>query len=432
MQIEASKAAGRVALLHYTCPPVVGGVEAILGAHARLFAAANYEVGIIVGRGPAPQDEPANIKTFIEPLIDSKNERLLVLNQLLDQGEVSSDFARLEQEIFESLQELLKGYNTCFVHNGLTLHKHLPLTAALLRLVEALPQTRFISWCHDLAWTNELYLPVLHEGWPWNLLRTTTPGLTYVAISPQRQHEILATFQPPLSPKEVPIVPNGVAFADFLKLGAETRAILAATGLGKAIMQGAWLLLLPARITRRKNIELAVRVAAELKKQQFVRIVVTGPPGPHNPTNDEYVRELFALREALDVEEEVVFLMEKWQDETGRPRTLSDEVIADLYRAADALFMPSSQEGFGIPLLEAGLLRLPIFCSRLEPFVQVTGDKPHYFELSDTPAAIARLIRQELNHNRQFELRRAVIESYTWESIFDKAIEPLVKIRDRS
>lgn len=421
-----NRKAAKVAMLHYTCPPVVGGVESVMASHARLFAAHNYEVKIIAGRGPAPDHFPPLISTIIEPLIDSKNERLLAINACLDRGEVPAEFAIYEEEIFQELKDLLEGFSACIVHNALTLHKNLPLTAALIRLAEALP-IKFISWCHDLAWTNPLYVEVLHPGYPWDLLHQTSTHITYVAISPQRHQEILEIFQPPLNPIEVPVVPNGVDFAGFLGISERTRAVLASANLEHDRNEGALLLLLPSRITRRKNIELGIRVIAALKELgQKVRLVVTGPPGPHNPKNDVYVRELLALREELKVEKEVVFLMESWLDETGRPRTLSDRTISELYRYADALFFPSSQEGFGIPLLEAALLHLPIFCSDLEPFRQIAADLPHYFRADETPHEVARLIVEQLSQNRYHRLRRMVIENNIWDSIFEKQIEPLI------
>jgi glycosyltransferase involved in cell wall biosynthesis len=415
----------KVAMLHFTCPPVVGGVESVMAAHARLFAADGYEVTVIAGRGPAPTNPPPGVTTVIEPMVDSKNERLLAINTSLDRGEIPTDFANYEAEIFERLQKLLEGHTACIVHNALTLHKNLPLTAALVRLAETLP-TKFISWCHDLAWTNPLYAEVLHPGYPWDLLRTTSPNITYVAISPQRQEEILETFRPMLRPEDVPVVPNGVDFAEFLGIGEETQAVIKVAGLDRARNESALLLLLPARITRRKNIELGIGVVAALKELgQNPRLIVTGPPGPHNPKNDVYVRELLALREKLRVEEEVVFLMEKWVDETGRPRTLSDQAISEFYRYSDALFFPSSQEGFGIPLLEAALLRMPIFCSDLEPFRQIAGDLPCYFRADEQPQNIARLIVEQLDHNPYHRLRRKVMENNIWDSIFEKQIKPL-------
>lgn len=417
---------GQIAILHFTCPPVVGGVEVIMGAHARLFAQAGYRVNIIAGRGPVPENTDERISTTIETLVDSKNERLLQINRELDTGKVPEDFAVYEQELYERLRILLMGYKACIVHNALTLHKNLPLTAALLRLAENLPETRFISWCHDLAWTNPLYADVLYEREPWTFLKKTSPHITYIAISPQRQQEILATFRPELKAEQVPVVPNGVALLDFLKIGSETQEILAAAGLAQ-IEKNVALLLIPARITRRKNIELAIKVAAELRAQNFgVRMVVTGPPGPHNPKNDDYVKELWALRAELAVEQEVIFLMEKWQDTTGRPLTVADEVIADLYRYCDALFFPSAQEGFGIPILEAGLVRLPIFTSNLAPIKDVAGELVHYFEAAGDSAQIASLIINQLGHNQQYKLRRTVLEKYTWEAIFSEKILPLV------
>ncbi len=416
---------GRIAMLHYTSPPVVGGVESVMAAHAGLFTSAGYQVTVVAGRGPVADAAETGFETIIEPLVDSKNPRLLAINHDLDEGILPADFADFEAEIYQHLKLTLQGYDACIIHNVLTLHKHLPLTAALTHLAEELAPTKFISWCHDLAWTNSLYLPVLHPGYPWDLLRSTSPHITYVAISPQRQQEIAATFRPEISPANIPVVPNGVSLNEFLSLSEETQAVLEAAELDMAIPEIR--LLLPARITRRKNIELAIRVVAEFKSTTPVRLVVTGPPGPHNPKNDEYVRELQALRAELKVEKEVVFLMESWQDEMSRPRALSDRVIADLYRWADALFFPSTQEGFGIPILEAGLARLPIFCTRLEPFVEIANELPHYFEPDDPAAQIARLIQQTLAQNLQSQLRRRVVEQFTWESIFEKQIKPLVE-----
>src|SRR5690349_18624131 len=98
--------AGSIAMLHYTCPPVVGGVEAVMAAHARLFAAKGYAVTVIAGRGPAPVNPPSGVSTLIEPLVDSKNPRLLQINAALDRGEVPEDFARYEEELFQRLQVL--------------------------------------------------------------------------------------------------------------------------------------------------------------------------------------------------------------------------------------------------------------------------------------------------------------------------------------
>jgi hypothetical protein len=42
-----------IALLHYSVPPVVGGVESVLAQHARLIAGAGHAVRALAGRGAA-------------------------------------------------------------------------------------------------------------------------------------------------------------------------------------------------------------------------------------------------------------------------------------------------------------------------------------------------------------------------------------------
>ncbi len=425
---EDKKAIGKIAILHYSCPPIVGGVEAIMAAHARLFAETGYSVRLIAGRGATSRNQPGSgrISTAIEPLLDSKNESNLQLNRQLDRGEVPAGFEKAVEAIYQKLKNQLEGYDACIVHNVFTLHKNLALTTALARLATETAGPKFVAWCHDLAWADPLYAGVLYEGAPWNLLKTRLPGVSYVAISEKRRQQMIQLFAEEGGQTEIPVVPNGVALQDFLKLGRETRQILGTTGLDQANRQGALIVLLPARLTRRKNIELALRVVAEIKKRQPVRLIVTGPPGPHNPANDVYVRELLALRAELELTHEAIFLMESWQTATGKPKTVADETIADLYRYADALLFPSTQEGFGIPLLEAGLTHLPVFCNRLEPFEAVTGQLPYYFDPADAPASIARLMLDKLMTNPQHLLRRRVIENYCWESLFEKQIEPLV------
>jgi glycosyltransferase involved in cell wall biosynthesis len=69
------------------------------------------------------------------------------------------------------------------------------------------------------------------------------------------------------------------------------------------------LILLPARITPRKNIEMALQVLASLRESHpAAKLLVTGPTGPHSPTNLGYLESLIELRRELGIELEAVFL----------------------------------------------------------------------------------------------------------------------------
>jgi glycosyltransferase involved in cell wall biosynthesis len=53
---------------------------------------------------------------------------------------------------------------------------------------------------------------------------------------------------------------------------------------------------------------------------------------------------------------------------------IPDAVISNFYQLADALFMPSFEDGFGIQILEAGLAAIPIFYSDIPPSRKLGGD----------------------------------------------------------
>ncbi len=409
----------RVALVHYTGPPVIGGVESVVGRHARLLAARGFEVHVLVGRGG-----PAGgcVRVHRLPLLDSRHPRVLAVGAELEQGRVTPAYAALVARVEEALARALRRVDVCIVHNALTLHKHLALTAALHEAARRL-SFRIVAWCHDLAWTNPQYRPHLHPGPPWSLLTTPVPGAVYVAVSRERQRQLSAALGIP--PSQIEVIPNGVDPAAFLRLTPAARRLADALRLWDQQI----VLLLPVRITRRKRIEYALRVVAELVRREMgVRLLVTGPLGAHNPRNQEYLEELRALRRDLGLEEQVVFCAEL-AGPRGDGIALSDRVMTDLYLLADGLLLPSREEGFGLPLLEAGLARLPVFTTGIDPLREIGGDAIETFAADDSPAACGRRIVHGLMDDPRYRLRRRVLGTYTWEGIMRHKIVPLLTRR---
>ena len=127
----------------------------------------------------------------------------------------------------------------------------------------------------------------------------------------------------------------------------------------------------------------------------------------------------------MGVEREAVLLYLE-QDSRGRPLRVSDRGIADLYVLSDALLFPSRQEGFGIPVLEAGLVRIPVFCTDIEPLRQLGADDAYYFDPDADPDSVAAMIEDWMHHSRAYRLRQRVLKRYTWQAIYDHYIEPLL------
>ncbi len=399
----------KIALTHYSSPPVIGGVEAVMTRHALLMTQAGHAVRMIVGKG---QPFDRRIHVIPIPQLASQHTSVLDLKRELDRGIVPAGFASITAEILRRLRLALAGADLLIAHNVGGLHKNLAFTSALKALSPEIP---LVLWHHDLAWTSERYKQELHSGQPWDLLRTKWPGIRQVTISAQRQAE-LAKLQR-IDSSEIRIIPNGISASGFLKLGEEARAIV--TDL--SLLSAEPLLLLPVRLTQRKNIELALRVVASLRRNfPAVKLVVTGPQGAHNPKNRAYFDLLLSLRDELDMRDAAIFLAERLDS------SVSDETIADLYRVADALFLPSWEEGFGLPMLEAGLAGLPVFGSHIASLQELGGADAHYFDPAADPEVVASLVSTTLQSNTQYRLKARVRKNFNWQSIYDNMIAPLI------
>ncbi len=397
-----------IALLHYSVPPVVGGVESVLAYHARLMSRAGHSVHLLAARG---EGLSADIPLIRWPLIDSRHPWVLEAKAELDQGVVPVNFETLTTEILRDLQAVLIDVDVLIAHNVCSLPMNLALTAAIAKL----DRPRVILWHHDLAWTTPRYRAELHDGYPWDLLRTDW-GARHVVVSELRQHELADLMQIPL--KSITVIPNGIDQAVFYKLSPITLTLLQQIDLAQA----APILLLPVRIISRKNIELALRTLAALRHTlPEAKLIVTGPLGPHNPANAIYFDKLIELRDELDLVGAAIFLAEL--SDTYLP----DDVIADFYRLADVLFLPSREEGFGIPIVEAAFSKLPIFCSDIAPLQALGLDDVTYFSPDADPEAVAAQISNRLQHDPQYQIAARLRRAYTWESIYNTHIAHLLE-----
>jgi glycosyltransferase involved in cell wall biosynthesis len=143
-------------------------------------------------------------------------------------------------------------------------------------------------------------------------------------------------------------------------------------------------------------------------------LVVTGPPGPHNAANASYLAELKTLADATPG----VHLLH------ALGMKAPYRVIADLYALSDALVLPSQSEGFGIPLLEAALHRLPIICSDLPTLRALAGDAATYVPPDASGEVIADAIERSLAEpGPRFRSR---VRAMAWSRVLAERVVPLV------
>jgi len=195
-------------------------------------------------------------------------------------------------------------------------------------------------------------------------------------------------------------------------LGLSTTGNRLATKLG--LFDADPLLLLPVRMTRRKRIEIAIDALAELRpRYPKAALVVTGGPGAHNPTNIAYEKEL-AARAGPGVH-----LLHSERVKIGVRE------LADLYGLADALVLPSANEGFGLPMLEAELRRLPIVCTDIPALRENGGDEATYVPLSGEGKAFAKAIEARLLADPIARAHRRAREN-EWPRILAELVLPAI------
>jgi glycosyltransferase involved in cell wall biosynthesis len=408
------------AILHYSAPPVIGGVEVVIQAHARAFLQAGYPVTVVAGTGEAAA-LPPEVELVCVPEMDSQFEAVLQIGERLAQGEVPAAFEEMTGHLVDLLAPRLRRFDHVIVHNVFTKHFNLPLTAALFRLLEAGSIGHCIAWCHDFTWTSASSRAKVHPGYPWDLLRTYRPEVTYVVVSERRRAALAGLFA--CDEQEIRVIYNGVDAAALFGLSAEGRDLVERLDL----LSQDLVLLMPVRVTRAKNVEYALHVAATLRDRGCrLKLVLTGPPDPHDARSMAYFRELQALRRRLGVEEEMRFVFESGP-RGDEPYTIDAEVVGDLFRVSDVMFMPSHREGFGMPVLEAGLVGIPVLCTDVPAAAEIGGEDVILFDAALDPAALADRILAWTEESRVHRLRRRVRQRYTWPAIFRRDIEPLLQ-----
>lgn len=339
----------RLAILHYTLPPVIGGVERVIRDQAGALRTLGHEV-----------------------------------------------------ELLKRASELrLADFDAILIHNVMTMPFDLEWTRELHALAAEHPEIRWINWVHDVAAVNPAYA---HLGW-----QEPVPPMRHVAVSEVRRADYARATGLPL--ESIHVIPNGIDVASVLGLTPR----IAALPLGDRDL----VLMHPTRLVRRKNIELGLRVLAALRSEGCdATYIITGAPDPHQADGVAYHRELKSLVNELELVRHVLFL--------GETEPLGDDDVHSLYAVADALFFPSTGEGFGLPLLEALAHRLPIFCSHLPVHGEVLGEAGHYFQTDAEPAEISAQIMRWLLFNQPTRHRRLLRQRFDMLRICQEHLEPLL------
>jgi len=410
----------RVGMVHYSCPPVVGGVEEVLSQQASILHRNGQSVSILSGMG---ENYTASFPVQIEGLLASTNKRVAKAHEQIRHG-VFRPTKQLTEEIVRILEGWSQGLDVILAHNVLHMPFNLPLTLALRRLASSGDAPAIVSWAHDSPYFQPNFPAHMNEH-PWNVLRLPHPNIHYVTISEARKRlfsQILGD--------QVPwrVIHNGIDPANLLYLDGKSVKLAEELNLfGRDLV-----VVQPSRITPRKNLELSIHIIRGLKLLGYdVLFVLTGAYDPHEKKAVSYYRRLRYWIKELGLKNNIAILAEyRFRD---KKKLVPDRIfIRDLYLISDLLLMTSKDEGFGLPLIEAGLIKLPIACSEIPPFLEV-GTKVCFFGLNDPPLSIAGQIVAYLDRSNTHKMFRKVMKKYVLDVVYKQQLMPfLVGLTNRT
>ena len=281
------------------------------------------------------------------------------------------------------------------------------------QLVHALPPQRTVVTCHDLH-TFQCILDANAPSRSLPFRRMTRRILDGMVRAGRVVFDTAAVRDDAvrlgvLRESQTAVVPLGVhpscspypdAAAD-----AEARRHLA------TLPAGAIPLLHVGGTFRRKRIDLLLRIFAEVRRAvPAVHLVRVG--GPLTAEQRRLARE-------LGIESAVLELP-----------YLSREVLSAVYRAAALVLLPSEEEGFGLPVLEALACGTPVVASDLPVLREVGGSAAVFRPFGDGSAwreAVLSLLGDEPDARNQRAMRRrdgiAQAALFTWDEYGRKMIE---------
>ncbi len=151
--------------------------------------------------------------------------------------------------------------------------------------------------------------------------------------------------------------------------------------------------LMVGTVEPRKGHHIAVEAFRKVLSHADARLLILGHDGWKNDEIKDRIASP-ALKNCV-----------KWVDDA------SDAELQWAYRHASALIAASKDEGFGLPLVEAAYFGLPIICSDIPVFREVTQGYADYFKSMD-PDALAEAVERWLGEEQHPDTNRVHI--YTW------------------
>lgn len=161
----------------------------------------------------------------------------------------------------------------------------------------------------------------------------------------------------------------------------------------------------------RKNLPALIEayVSMPMEKRKNIKLVLAGGKGKNYDTKiDDFIRD-------YSLEKHVLL-----------PGYIADEDKPQLIRLAHVFCFPSLYEGFGVPVLEAMTLGVPVLASNIAPHAEITEGAALLFNL-DNPTDFSQKLTQIVDEEptRADLINKGLLQSkkFSWQQTAEKMLE---------
>ncbi|PIU07476.1 MAG: hypothetical protein COZ85_01775 [Candidatus Moranbacteria bacterium CG_4_8_14_3_um_filter_34_16] len=268
-------------------------------------------------------------------------------------------------------------------------------------------KTKIITIIHDISFN---FFPQMIKLKDLFFLKILIPlsikrARKIVAVSRFTKNEIINYYG--IEKNKVSYIHNAVA-DDFLRQNVSSEKIDAVK---KKYQLGENYILYIGTLQPRKNIPLLIQAFYLLEKslQEKVNLVIAG--------NKKYNFDSkidIALKKS-SVQEKIIF-----------PGFIDEKDKALVMAGAKIFCFPSFYEGFGIPILEAMSLGIPVVASEISPHREIAGIAVKFFNLQEAADLAEKLTLLLKNKKIQEELSRKGLEqskNFSWQKTAQKMLD---------
>lgn len=255
----------------------------------------------------------------------------------------------------------------------------------------------------DVIWIVE---PDEDRALTMRLWRTIVPPIArradrVIAISRAAAEEI--TRHLPVRPDRIDVVPLGP--------GIEARVAPTPAGVLRerfALGAGPIVLAVSAKKAHKNLVRLVEAMRVVEKRHPTATLVLPGAPTEHE-------QQLRALAGRIGLAANVAF-----------PPYVDAADLEGLYAAASCFVLPSLNEGFGLPVLEAMRRGVPVACAGVSAMPEVAGDAARYFDplsVEDIAAAVGALLDDRELAARLVVAGRERAQAFSWRATAERTLE---------